>query len=61
MRDITKMSNEDLMVYWKSCSNTICKEPYASMPGDLLEDEEIYATMMCLQSEFTNRNLRLPQ
>lgn len=55
-----ELNNEELTKYCKQIFKCFETEPIISMSGNELEETEIYAEAMCLQSIFTERGLQLP-
>lgn len=60
MKNLKKMTNEELIDYWNVCENACRNEPYVSMNSYELEDTKMYLSIMCMQYEFTERGLILP-
>ena len=61
MLDIKKLSDEELKTYLNACIKALSSKPYAYMAADELEKEEPYIAAMCMQEEFTERELGLPR
>mgnify|MGYP003428273854 FL=1 len=57
--DINKLTDEELIKYCKKVFSLFETDHLAHMTAEELEETDIYAEAMCIQSIFDERNLRL--